>query len=104
MVAGYLAGKYIQKKGSSYEGLAILLLSGALLLFAAYCWNLGFPINKKLWTSSFVVHTVGLDCLILGVIIYIIHFLNKKGWTYFFEVFGRNPLFIYLLSEVAAIQ
>jgi predicted acyltransferase len=103
VVGGYVAGRYIQQKGSTYEGLAKLLLSGAVLLFLAYCWNLGFPINKKLWTSSFVLHTVGLDCIILAVIIYITQFLHKTRWTYFFEVFGRNPLFIYLLSEVAAI-
>ena len=103
VVCGYIAGKFIQEKGSSYEGLAKLLLAGALLLFAAYCWNLSFPINKKLWTSSFVLHTVGLDCIILAVIIYIINFKHRTRWTYFFEVFGRNPLFIYLLSELGAI-
>jgi predicted acyltransferase len=50
-----------------------------------------------------VLHTVGLDCIIISVIIYIINFKHKTNWTYFFEVFGRNPLFIYLLSEIAAI-
>lgn len=103
VVAGYVAGKYIRQKGSTYEALAILLLSGTVLLGLAYIWDLGFPINKKLWTSSFVLHTVGLDCIILSIIIYIIHFKHKTGWTYFFEVFGRNPLFIYLLSEIMAI-
>lgn len=103
VIGGYAVGKYIQQKGNSYEGLAKLLLAGAVILFAAYCWNLTFPINKKLWTSSFVLHTVGLDCLIIGIIIYITQFLKRTSWTYFFEVFGRNPLFIYLLSEVAAI-
>ena len=52
------------------------------------------PINKKLWTSSFVVYTVGLDCIILSSIIYIIDFRNKTGWTSFYQVFGKNPLFI----------
>lgn len=100
VVAGYIAGKFIQQKGHTYEGLSKLLITGTVLLFAAYCWNLAFPINKKLWTSSFVVHTVGLDCIIIAIIIYIIHFKHKTNWTYFFEVFGRNPLFIYLLSEL----
>jgi predicted acyltransferase len=102
VVAGYVAGKYIQQKGNSYEGLTKLLLTGAGLLFLAYCANLAFPINKKLWTSSFVLHTVGLDCIIIAVIIYIINFRQQIKWTYFFEVFGRNPLFIYLLSELGA--
>ncbi|MDB5207427.1 MAG: hypothetical protein JWR72_2502 [Flavisolibacter sp.] len=103
VIAGYIAGRYIQQKGKTYEGLTVLLLSGAALIFLAYCWNLHFPINKKLWTSSFVIYTVGLDCIIIAAIIYIIDFRHKTGWTYFFEVFGRNPLFIYLLSELAAI-
>ena len=103
VTGGYLAGKYIQQKGNSFEGLTILLLSGAALLFLAYSWDLSFPVNKKLWTSSFVLLTVGLDCILLAALIYIISFKNKTRWTYFFEVFGRNPLFIYLLSELAAI-
>jgi predicted acyltransferase len=103
VIAGIVVGKFIQAKGDSYEGLTKLLIAGALLLFAAYCVNLSFPINKKLWTSSFVLHTVGLDCIIIAIIIYTINFKQITGWTYFFEVFGRNPLFIYLLSEIIAI-
>jgi len=112
VVAGFIAGKFIQEnirpddmvvRASAYEGLSKLLLAGSLLLFAAYCWDLSFPINKKLWTSSFVLHTVGLDCIILAIIIYTIHFKKYTVGTYFFEVFGRNPLFIYLLSEIIAI-
>jgi predicted acyltransferase len=101
VVAGYTAGAFIQKKGNTYEGLTKLLLTGACLLLAAYFWNLVFPTNKKLWTSSFVTITVGLDCIIIAAIIYIINFKKQTKWTYFFEVFGRNPLFIYLLSELA---
>ncbi len=103
VIGGYIAGKYIQQKGNTYEGLSILLLSGVALLFLGYAWDLSFPINKKLWTSSFVLYTVGLDCIILAVIIYVTQFKNKTSWTYFFEVFGRNPLFIYLVSELVVI-
>jgi predicted acyltransferase len=105
---GYLAGKWIQAKGKEYEGLAKLLLAGVLLVALALGWDRFFPINKKLWTSSFVLLTVGIDCIILAALIYVTDFLQKRnpigtGWTYFFEVFGKNPLFIYLLSEVIAI-
>ncbi|MBS1509638.1 MAG: DUF1624 domain-containing protein [Bacteroidetes bacterium] len=102
VIGGYMVGKYVQEKGNTYEGLTRLLLAGAALLFIAYCWNLNFPVNKKLWTSSFVTLTVGLDCIILAALIYIINFKQKTKWTYFFEVMGRNPLFIYLLSELGA--
>lgn len=103
VVFGYYMGQYIQQKGKTYEGLTHLLLAGAVLVFLAYSWDLSFPINKKLWTSSFVFYTVGLDLFILAAIIYIIDFLQKTRWTYFFEVFGKNPLFIYLFSEVGVI-
>jgi predicted acyltransferase len=103
VIAGYFVGKYIQQKGNTYEGLVTLLLGGAVLVFVAYCCGLHFPINKKLWTSTFVLHTVGLDCIIIAAIIYLINFKNKTKFTYFFEVMGRNPLFIYLLSELVAI-
>jgi predicted acyltransferase len=103
VVAGYLVGAYVQKKGKTFEGLSKLLMAGFACIVIAYWWNLGFPINKKLWTSSFVMHTVGLDCLILACIIYWIDFRNKTAGTYFFKVFGRNPLPIYLLSELVVI-
>ncbi len=99
---GYLAGKFLQEKGKTFEGLAKLLLLGFAFIVIAYFWDLGFPINKKLWTSSFVIYTVGLDCVIISAIIYVVDFLGKTRWTKFFTVFGKNPLFIYLVSEVGS--
>jgi predicted acyltransferase len=99
---GYIAGRWIQEKGNTYEGLAKLLLAGALAVALALLWNPFFPINKKLWTGSFVLLTVGIDCILLAALTYLIEFLQKRRWTYFFEVFGKNPLFIYLLSELGA--
>src|SRR5699024_7940896 len=55
-------------------------------------------INKKLWTSSYVLLTVGIDIMVLAFLVYGIEILNKRNWTYFFEVLGKNPLFIYILS------
>jgi predicted acyltransferase len=100
---GYLAGKWIREKGKEYEGLVKLLIAGVIFIGLALAWHPFFPINKKLWTGSFVLLTVGIDCIILALLIYITDFLQKRSWSYFFEVFGRNPLFIYLLSEVGAI-
>lgn len=103
VLGGAMAGYFLQRKGKTYEALTKLLLVGFLLVAVGYFWHLLFPINKKLWTSSFVVLTVGLDCIIIAAIIYVVDFAKKTRWTWFFEVFGRNPLFIYLLSEVLAI-
>jgi len=98
VIAGYLTGKFIKERSNSYETIAKLMLAGAVILLAAFTWDLFFPINKKIWTSSYVLLTVGLDLFILAVLIYIIEMLRKDNWTYFFVVFGRNPLFIYIVS------
>jgi len=100
---GYAAGRWVQEKGKTWEGLAKLLLVGAVLIFLALIWNNFFPINKKLWTGAFVFVTVGIDCIFLSALIYVTDFLGKTKWTYFFQVFGKNPLFIYLLSEIGVI-
>jgi len=71
-----------------------------ILVALAWTWNFVFPINKKIWTSSFVLNTVGLDLVILGLLIYVIDFAKIKGWTSFFTTVGKNPLAIYMLSEL----
>jgi len=103
VIAGYFTGLFIQQKGKTYEGLAKILLTGTLLLAVAMAWDMGFPINKKLWTSSYVLYTVGIDMIFLSFLIYIIDFRHKTAWTAFFSAFGKNPLFIYLLSELLVI-
>ncbi|WP_008583184.1 acyltransferase family protein [Niabella soli] len=103
VLIGYLAGIHIRKNPKSYEMLARLAVAGFLLVALGYLWNLAFPVNKKLWTSSFVCLTTGLDCLIIATILYFIDFKEKRTGVFFFEVFGKNALFIYLFSEVVPI-
>jgi predicted acyltransferase len=105
VIIGYYAGQYVQRAGKNYESVAKLLLAGAALIFLALCWNMVFPINKKLWTSSFVLVTTGLDLVILASLMYGIEIRNWKraNWPQFFVIPGKNPLFIYLLSELVVI-
>jgi len=99
VIFGYLIGDYIIKKGKTAEMINGLFVAGAVFLFAGYAWNMVFPINKKIWTSSYVVYTTGLAMVILAVMIYLIELKNKRGWlARFFDVFGKNPLFIFILS------
>ena len=95
---GYLAGDFIRSRSNVYEVISKLMVAGVALMFAALCWHLVFPINKKIWTSSFVLLTTGLSITILSVLIYVIQVIKKERWTTFFTVFGKNPLFIYILS------
>jgi predicted acyltransferase len=103
VIGGYLAGDFIRRYGNSYETIAKLMVTGGMLVFFALTWDMAFPINKKLWTSSFVLLTVGLDLMIISALIFVIEMRSYKKWTGFFVVFGRNPLFIYILSEVLII-
>jgi len=102
VICGYYAGKFIQEKGKGYETLAKLMLFGFLFIFIALCWNMTFPIAKKLWTSPFVLLTVGIDLVLISALIYIVEIRkwNKGNWTAFFNTVGKNPLPVYLFSEL----
>src|SRR6185436_17934416 len=89
VVGGYWVGSFLQRKGGTYEALTKLMLVGFAMLVLPHFWNYSFPTNKKLWTSSFVLHTVGIDCLIIAAIVYIADIMHKTSWTPFFQVFGK---------------
>lgn len=100
VLIGYMAGSFVRRSGASYETVARLALTGAAMVAVAYFWNNLFPINKKLWTSPFVLYTCGLDLVILAGLVKLTEMAAPPRWTGFFTVFGRNPLVIYLLSEL----
>ncbi len=100
VIGGYLVGHYIiMGKELSYEKIAKIFMYGCVLMGLSYVWDLGFPINKKIWTSSYVLLTIGIDMVIIGTLMYFIDFKPKPVSFKFFEVFGKNSLFIYILSS-----
>lgn len=100
VIAGYLAGKMIQAKGNTRTTVRNLLAIGVVLILFSYAWDLLFPINKKIWTSPYVLVTVGWDLIILSGLIFVIEVQKITKWTYFFQVYGRNPLILYVLSGI----
>lgn len=161
VICGYLVGRYIVLSGKknpgssttpSYDMLAHLLIAGTLLVAVAFCWDMTFPINKKIWTSSYVLYTTGLALQVLSILIFLVEFKKvptqkwvpsslttwiiamtlaivtavlfyllagvplasgilafaavaavvllfaTNNWSRFFDVFGKNPLFIFVLS------
>lgn len=101
VILGFLIGDYIRQKGRNADMVANLFVAGVVLWLAGMAWGLSFPINKKIWTSSYVLYTVGLATLVLATLIQVIEFRGWKGaTTSFFDAFGKNPLFIYVLSGV----
>lgn len=103
VLAGWLAGRWIIRKGKKFATAMLMLLIGLLLLAIALVWNEWLPLNKKLWTSSYVVYTSAIDLLVLGVLFYFIEVREWKWGVRFFSVFGKNPLFIYILSTMMGI-
>jgi predicted acyltransferase len=99
VIFGYMVGDYIIKKGKTYEMTTGLFIGGVALLLAGFCWDMVFPINKKIWTSSYTVYTTGLALITIATMIYMIEFKNIKGaLAKFFDVFGKNALFVFALS------
>ncbi|MEO6254683.1 MAG: heparan-alpha-glucosaminide N-acetyltransferase domain-containing protein [Ferruginibacter sp.] len=101
VILGYLVGNYIVQKGKTHEMLNGLFVAGCVLVFAGFCWDMVFPLNKKIWTSSYTIYSTGLALLILSMMIYLLDFKNRKGlWSRFFDVFGKNALFIFAMSAL----
>ena len=74
----------------------LLIITGIVCLIAAQVWNSDFPINKNLWTSSFVLRCGGISLILLAVFYYIIDVLGYKKWAFFLKVIGMNSILIYM--------
>ena len=100
VIAGFLVGKFIQDSGNNTGTVKKMVIWGIILLVACLIWDMAFPINKKIWTSPYVLLTISLDLFLIGFLMLVIEIWQKRNWTYPFEVFGRNPLILYVLSGV----
>lgn len=96
---GYLAGKFIQHSGNSMGTIWKMGLAGFVFISIGQIWDIWFPINKSLWTSSYVLYSTGLILVILALLIWILELRGFKKWGRPFEAFGKNPLFIYIVSD-----
>ncbi len=113
VIFGYLVGDYIQQKskvlpmpdqpgvttGGLFEMLSGLFVIGVAMLVTGFSWDMVFPINKKIWTSSYVIYTTGLAIITIATMIYMIEIKKiRGGLARFFDVFGKNALFVFALS------
>jgi predicted acyltransferase len=94
---GIMAGQLLKRQGITQKKKVIYLaVAGVIALIIAQIWNLDFPINKNLWTSSFVMNVGGLSLLLLAFFYYIIDVLGYQKWAFFFRVIGMNSILIYI--------
>ncbi|MDB5003906.1 MAG: hypothetical protein JWQ34_2131 [Mucilaginibacter sp.] len=97
---GILTGITLKKTGLSQNKKVIrMVVVGVIFLVLAQIWNLDFPINKNLWTSSFVLNVGGLSLLLMALFYYIIDVLGYKKWAFFFKVIGMNSILIYMSGK-----
>ncbi len=100
---GVIAGRWIAlKEKPLLERISGLFAVGAIGMMIGLMWNWSFPINKNLWTSSYVVFTAGMASVALATIMWIVDYCRVKWWTKPFVVFGVNPIVAFVGSGVMA--
>ena len=94
---GILAGSYIKNATVNGQTKALrLAIAGIICIGLALLWNFDFPINKNLWSSSFVLNVGGISLLLLALFYYIIDVLGYVRWSFFFRIIGMNSILIYM--------
>ena len=100
---GVIAGTWIARKDKPLlERISGLFAAGAIGMVVGLMWNWSFPINKNLWTSSYVVFTAGMACVTLATVMWLVDYTGVKWWTKPFVVFGVNPIVAFVGSGVMA--
>ena len=100
VLIGFCCGAILMNVKENSQRINQLFIIGTILTFAGFLLSYGCPINKKIWSPTFVIVTCGLASLLLALLIWIIDIKGYKKWSVFFESFGVNPLFIYVLAGV----
>lgn len=99
MFTGMLVKLPDEKVGGNKKVL-YMLIAGVVFLVVGYVWNFHFPINKSLWSSSFVCVLAGYSLLLFALFYYVIDVKGHVRWTFFFRVVGLNSITIYLAQQI----
>ena len=99
---GICAGGWIGERRPLLERIAALFAVGSIAAVAALMWSWSFPINMNLWTSSYVLFTAGMACMVLATCMWLIDYQRLTWWTKPFVIFGVNPIAAYVGSGLLA--
>jgi len=97
---GILTGHWLRTERTHYEKVAGMFVAGAVCVMIGWAWNPFFPINKALWTSSYVFFTAGLALQLLGLCYWLIDIKGYRRWAWPFEVFGMNAIALFVGSAL----
>lgn len=96
-IFGSITGEWLQREGiSEQRRVGVLIGGGLLLMLLGLLWGMHFPINKHLWSSSFILLTAGMANIFLASFYWVIEVREWRKWAFFFQVIGLNSLLIYL--------
>ncbi len=101
-ITGILAGYIILSEMTAERKIIWMMVMGTISLAAGYLWGLDFPINKNIWTSSYVLVSSGMAFLMLGTLYWFVDVLEYKKWTPFFVAFGSNAITAYVIHGIIA--
>ncbi|MBE59931.1 MAG: hypothetical protein OSB64_02760 [Candidatus Marinimicrobia bacterium] len=102
VLIGFLVGTMIKTAEDHKDNTQRMAVLGALLIIFGWGWGFVFPINKQLWTSSYVLYTSGIATVVLAGLIWLVDVKGLKTWTKPFVIFGANAIFLYAASSIWA--
>jgi predicted acyltransferase len=100
VLVGFMCGQIILGTKDNYVRIQQLFIVGAILTFAGLLLQYGSPINKSIWSPTFVLATCGMAATLQALLIWIIDIKGHKRWSVFFESFGINPLFMFVFAGI----
>ena len=95
---GYLVGSMLHTTKDFLDNVKRMSTFGTVSIIIGLIWGLIFPINKQLWTSSYVLFTGGIATLFLSLLCYMIDIKKWKKPLWVFQIFGTNSIFLFVLS------
>ena len=98
-LCGVLTGHFLRTRREPLEKVAAMFAAGAVCIIVGWAWNYWFPVNKALWTSSYVLFTAGMALELLALCYWLVDIKGYRRWSVPFLVFGTNALAVYFLSE-----
>ncbi|HVF56012.1 MAG TPA: heparan-alpha-glucosaminide N-acetyltransferase domain-containing protein [Pyrinomonadaceae bacterium] len=99
-LCGVLTGHLLRSRRAPFEKAAAMFVAGACGVVGGWAWNFWFPVNKALWTSSYVLLTSGMALELLALCYWLVDIKGYRRWSKPFLVFGVNALAVYFLSEL----
>jgi len=101
-LCGVLTGHILRSRRTPFEKVAVMFVAGVAGVVVGWAWNSWFPVNKALWTSSYVVFTAGMALQLLALCYWIIDIHGYRRWAIPFVVFGTNALAAFFLTGLFA--